>query len=1542
MELSSIIRAVGAAARAVIGKISPLFAERAAGKEPEIVQSIDKVIARTTIERVGGGKPDDALDSRILNFITHKIITPEFLDNPNVRSWLNDQDVKDDLEHGARLKSLGKPLSEEVLSRLQNKFEKVALCGAQESISVVSGIIAIMAQASIARVGDLGNASLISANYRELSTEISALRTAWESHYLVPRTREMSEFITDSLKRNVSWLSEAFGSSKRARSVFGQPLSPGDESVTSTIDREPLRTQITSKIFESASGAVVGLLGGDGNGKSWIFAQAWMKCADRPMTVIVVPDDVNGAPSLEYCQSLLVSKILTQTMDIDTVDSRERWLSVLKYWQAEPNPDTPRLIVVLDGINQRENINWVQFIDTMSEVLARLGGTLVFSCRHIFYKDHIQTKLSNLVAPIIIPEWTILELTDLLSSHGASISALGPDVVCSLRNPRIFGIAIALFNSQQITEFDELSVNRLLFEHIRGGAVENSGISDTHFKADICTHAENIVQRLKSQPILDANEFDINAFAAGATTRKSISEQFVITSAGRFFEVAEENPNRYTLKDEGLPLALGLALLRAVREAFRKEKSVEDALSNILDPIAALDKTSNVLMGAILAAVLEGLPTEVTSVLIRSFVMLQNIDRTHYPEFRTLFGINPEAFLMALENATISNDAVSNLSWLTDAANDLRDNDGFEQALSLSVHRWLNMYSLSPDRMVTISNTPENMAERSRRWDERKAKLDATIVSLSESEKDLLNTMIRVDHGNYSHLSLLAFQALAGRPLAPFALSLRNWCFATAINGGYHSHHDDFSNLLLFNVADWSATKVRLQESAIVFQQAHVSRAGQWALVYVLRITGDSDDARKADKLAEDLTKDREKFQGWRLVEDYCASDPCDPSSEEPQNIDATVEKYRGIDIAQILGKRVQTMEDHFFIKAQPGLARFRPKTAIDALRSLANHALSRDIAEFRLTVNMLKTHAVGLEQQVAKLYIAKAKEIAQMVLDTGKDENFEGWVAAQHALAVAFTHLSGNEQLVCLLEHPKDKSIILDLGWLLQPVAPSTLDLTMETAIREPNEVSQFRILFFAENSKTPISSAFKAMAINLLSSSNSLVRLSVLSLIEAVPDHMLLNGLVNSGWSTVHLDPIENKMEMFHGVQSLSVCLEHNLLTFDEFLIRAPLAIYENLPVGLGPKTMTRICGYLDSAISKAMNFDAPDDLPYIEENAEGRYSARILSISESFSTEQGFNSKLDRISETNEAWYQRQRQNRDKALDFERRTVTAGAELIFNSVPVGLVEAIDRADSQLVNTWCHLFLDLDDRDLSNVHNIALAMAEVISRRDSSVGLRLFCRLKTNSSNVQLTYGRNKINADTLSAWRAADNDDIKMLCFARLDSMVNDHDLAMEVLAAIRADRKNLVCEYVVDRIRRAEPAYRARAAMVAGLSPDDEWAISTIEMLKEERGFLQQVYNAANYAMERHQWSRHWAAQIREADNAVDVWRFTILLSKVVDGRFCSSEIMGNISNPIIRRFGSTLEDQIYDRIRKWKSKRQPKLFGMNPPAKSLIVGYRDPG
>ena len=86
-----------------------------------------------------------------------------------------------------------------------------------------------------------------------------------------------------------------------------------------------------------------------------------------------------------------------------------------------------------------------------------------------------------------------------------------------------------------------------------------------------------------------------------------------------------------------------------------------------------------------------------------------------------------------------------------------------------------------------------------------------------------------------------------------------------------------------------------------VFRQEDTSRTGKWALVTLLRSTGDPEDAEQARVLTEDLTSDQDPaLSVGGSLKSYCATDPCDPTSERPDNMDRTAQRYRSIDVSKL------------------------------------------------------------------------------------------------------------------------------------------------------------------------------------------------------------------------------------------------------------------------------------------------------------------------------------------------------------------------------------------------------------------------------------------------------------------------------------------------------------------------------------------------------------------------------------------------------------------------------------------------------------------
>ena len=98
---------------------------------------------------------------------------------------------------------------------------------------------------------------------------------------------------------------------------------------------------------------------------------------------------------------------------------------------------------------------------------ARIGGQLIVTVRKSYFRNRIKRRMIPPVAEIEVPEWAELDRDQILAAHGIKGTDLRAKVAASLKNPRILGIALDLLQNTQIRELDELSVSRLLFEHIR-------------------------------------------------------------------------------------------------------------------------------------------------------------------------------------------------------------------------------------------------------------------------------------------------------------------------------------------------------------------------------------------------------------------------------------------------------------------------------------------------------------------------------------------------------------------------------------------------------------------------------------------------------------------------------------------------------------------------------------------------------------------------------------------------------------------------------------------------------------------------------------------------------------------------------------------------------------------------------------------------------------------------------------------------------------------------------------------------------------------
>ena len=233
------------------------------------------------------------------------------------------------------------------------------------------------------------------------------------------------------------------------------------------------------------------------------------------------------------------------------------------------------------------------------------------------------------------------------------------------------------------------------------------------------------------------------------------------------------------------------------------------------------------------------------------------------------------------------------------------------------------------------------------------------------------------------------------------------------------------------------------------------------------------------------------------------------------------------------------------------------------------------------------------------------------------------------------------------------------------------------------------------------------------------------------------------------------------------------------------------------------------------------------------------------------------------------------------------------------------------------------------------AMQFAGAIAEEYPDLAVTLFRAYSTVEPLVRHVVGMAKIPIEAEVPWSHGKIPQITGECTKRLDDCTSDREIAVEVLAAFKHEQEQTLTSYVDQMLATGEPVHIARALTVAGFSDESEFATHTLSRFNKTKGFVGEAYRAAMAAYDRNKWSRHWYGLLQSATTPLDFWRYSVLLSKIVDGRF---DLWGSArpTEGLFSAFFPTVEGEIRQRIKKWDEKRKDKLFGNNVPHVVFLV------
>lgn len=1307
---------------------------------------------------------------------------------------------------------------------------------------------------------------------------------------------------------NRSWLVDTLSNRIRAKSRLGQVLTPLDASGAPTLARSLLIDELQTALERPSEARLVSVLGDEGNGKSWLAITACIELPTAPLLVVFSPEEFVTIPEGVNWDVILAQKLITQTDGSDAVISEKRWRRRFEHWRNTEVTRAPRLLVLVDGLNQRPNVTWGRHIDGLVLHTHELGGCTIATSRAEYFRRHVEPRLISPVTSIIVPPWTAAERDQVLASKAVTGANLQPAVASSLLNPRLLGIALTLLDADTLESLKSLSVTWLLFEHLRMLDRERSdGHSAIEFAIMLQGHAKDILTRVRSEVVDDLTVFDNLEPAA----------------EGRFFQWVDGEPHRYTLREQGLTYALGLAVIEELRAAVRNNRDVQEALQAVLEPIAALNPTADATIAALTIACLDQqISDRIGVALLVGFAQLQNPDGALAALLTGLASRRVRVFFEACEALWMEPRPAPNADWLEDSLQTIKHRPEVRKDMQAFLDKWLRYWWSDIRVDYKVRNAQGSSVDLQR---EAEAERDQRISSLNVVEREYLSQLIHQQANPY-RLMQLAFQLCAGMSLENLANSLACASFSMALTPTHYSPDDELSSLILFNRIDWSTTRDRLIAHATRLSSPGTSTSGRWAAVTLLRATGALNDSAGAHELVLELTKDREQLASWRRVESYCATDPCDPDSDRPDNIDATVNKYAQLEVNKLRLFMSMNQDDHFVDSVLPGLARFSPDVAVQKQREFLTALPTRRGLPLRQATWAALDDAALIDSQLAVRLRTLSASLTRE--NSGIDEASFNHVQ-QALLMAAFPHLSPDEQFSGVDALPDPNHIWLELLRLTKGGTSSQL---MDVArLRDPSNLRVAVPLIMACHIADGPLPSLPDMLPGLLASEHSLVRSAALNLAGKTGDPESLRAVVTSGWRA---DTASRSIrEHFAGSVALIEAARVGIVTAHEIYPRIAPETIGLACTRLDDASIEQLAVMLDACVRAASGFDAPPPAVKI-----------ILSISRTKDEIGGWYSledvdtmpkSLDDLpmsrAEGESEFDARERRKSDAFESFRAQLTPQMAAIVLDGFNCKEIHAILKVAPDVVHGWIKLLNSATAPRRPALRNFGLYVACALTHSNSlSEGIELLALLQGDDSFVQVQYTLTGLPLEAVALWWSADVAEVNRLRFARLDACGNDQELAMEAATAIYADKAAILKMYVRDRLNSPLPADIARAITVAGFSEDAHFASVVAAKFDGDEGLLVTAARSNRYAMDRHRWSRHWFDKMLAANTEEEFWTSSVLFLKVVDARFDAEHRDEPVGTEVFNTWWWSVERRLKGRFDRWADKRKTTLFGSKVP------------
>ena len=458
------------------------------------------------------------------------------------------------------------------------------------------------------------------------------------------------------------------------------------------------------------------------------------------------------------------------------------------------------------------------------------------------------------------------------------------------------------------------------------------------------------------------------------------------------------------------------------------------------------------------------------------------------------------------------------------------------------------------------------------------------------------------------------------------------------------------------------------------------------------------------------------------------------------------------------------------------------------------------------------------------------------------------------------------------------------------------------------------------------------------LANDDKSSVRSIAIGALVELGDAEFIKTFANSQWDANALNARECHFERWDGARAIAKAYRQGHLSEQSAVSRVSREHYHLLALEADDADLSEIPSRLNASVAKMLEVDLPLVGPTITQSSGDQRKAfhtPLRSVEEP-QKELSAEDFPNRLSETEEEFDARQERGRKAFETFEDTLSRNDARQIIDDTALATLRSCARSNPNLLEEWATAFLENSGRKVRHIYNFGLRVAEVLSHDNPELAARLFHHLRGNRGFVNIVQGPAALGLESLSIWGAADHSAIDHLRELRLDEAATDHEIAQEVLAALSAGKSTFLDAYIEKKVNCEEPVNVARALIVCGFAQTDKGREAIIAKHEGLPGIVGKAAETARYAYNHNLWAVHWYDLMWRAQSNEEFWRFSILLLKVVGGRYQTWERSEEPCGEPMENFEPSIWREIERRIEKWKKKRSDKLFGDKAPASFFLL------